>query len=35
MNQNDVVICMDRDGNEKRYTISELCPYPFSDEDLK
>lgn len=35
MDHDDVVICMDRDGNEKRYTISELCPYPFSDEDLK
>lgn len=29
------VICIDKDGNEKEYTISELCPYPFSSEDLK
>ena len=35
MKKDDVVICMDRDGNEKKYTVEELCPYPFSDEDLK
>lgn len=35
MDKEDVVICMDRDGNEKRYKIKDLCPYPFSSEDLK
>ena len=35
MEKDDVVICMDRDGNEKKYTVEELCPYPFSGEDLK
>lgn len=29
------VICIDKDGNEKEYTVSELCPYPFGSEDLK
>lgn len=29
------VICMNPDGEEEVHTISELCTYPFSDEDLK
>lgn len=29
------VICMDKEGNTKTYTVQELCPYPFSSEDLK
>ena len=29
------VISVDKDGNEKEYTVRELCPYPFSEEDLK
>lgn len=29
------VICMDKDGNEKRYTVEDLCPYPFGEGDLK
>ena len=35
MEADSVVICIDTDGNEKKYTVEELCPYPFSDEDLK
>ena len=35
MRQDDVVICIDTDGNENRYTVAELCPYPFGSEDLK
>lgn len=35
MESDSIVICMDTDGNEKKYTVEELCPYPFSDEDLK
>ena len=35
MEKDDVVICIDRDGKEKKYTVAELCPYPFSNEDLK
>lgn len=29
------VILMNRNGEEAHYTISDLCPYPFDDEDLK
>ena len=35
MNLNCKVISVDRHGNEKEYTVKELCPYPFTDEDLK
>ena len=35
MESDSIVICMDTDGNEKKYTVEELCPYPFCDEDLK
>ena len=35
MESDSIVICIDTDGNEKKYTVEELCPYPFSDEDLK
>ena len=34
-NKEDKIICMDNEGNEKEYTVEELCPYPFSSEDLK
>lgn len=30
----DEVICMNQEGNEQTFTVSALCPYPFSDEDL-
>lgn len=29
------VICMDKEGNQKQYIIRDLCPYPFSSEDLR
>ena len=29
------VICMNPEGEEEIHTVRELCPYPFSDEDLK
>lgn len=35
MNKSSKVISVDREGNEKIYTIEELCPYPFDEEDLK
>lgn len=28
------VIALDFRGNEKKYTVKELCPYPFTKEDL-
>ena len=29
------IICMNPDGETIIHTVEELCPYPFSDEDLK
>ena len=31
-NKEDKVISVDKDGNEKTFTIEELCPYPFDLE---
>ena len=30
-----MVICMNPNGDIESHSIEELCPYPFSDEDLK
>ena len=35
MEKNCKVISIDKRGNEKIYTIEELCPHPFNEEDLK
>lgn len=29
------IICMNPSGDEEIHTVEELCPYPFSEEDLK
>ncbi len=29
------IIAMNPEGKEEAHTVLELCPYPFSDEDLK
>ena len=29
-----LINCYDVDGNMKTYTIEDLCPHPFSEEDL-
>lgn len=29
------IICMNPNGDTEIHTVEELCPYPFSDEDLK
>ena len=29
-----IVNCFSNDGEVKTYTVKELCPYPFSEEDL-
>ena len=29
------IIAMNPNGDEISLTVKELCPYPFSDEDLK
>ncbi len=31
----DRIICMNPQGEEEVHTVEELCPYPFSEEDLK
>ncbi len=30
-----IVTCFDKNGNYKEFSVSELCPYPFSEDDLK
>lgn len=30
-----VVRCFAKNGEYKEYTVEELCPYPFSEDDLK
>ncbi len=29
------IILLNKNGNEKVFKVSELCPYPFDEEDLK
>ncbi len=29
------IFCYSIDGDVKKYTVEELCPYPFGEEDLK
>lgn len=29
------IILMNKNGDEKVYTVEEICPYPFDEEDLK
>ena len=29
------VYCYDTNGNVEKYTVEELCPYPFNSEDLR
>ena len=31
----DIITCFDNSGNYKEFKVSELCPYPFTEEDLK
>ena len=33
--EEDKIIAMNPDGEEIIHTVKELCPYPFSEEDLK
>ena len=30
-----LVHCFNINGDEKTYTVEELCPYPFNEDDLK
>ena len=34
MENKDQVIAISKNGEEKTYTVEELCPYPFSEENL-
>ena len=34
MEKDKRVICMSNKGEEQVFLVSELCPYPFNDEDL-
>ncbi len=29
------IVCMSNNGDVKEFTVEELCPYPFTEEDLK
>ena len=33
--KNISVICYNNKGESKTYTVEELCPYPFDEDDLK
>lgn len=33
--KNATVTCFDQKGNFKEFRVSDLCPYPFSEDDLK
>ena len=33
--EEDKIIAMNPDGEQIIHTVKELCPYPFSEEDLK
>lgn len=35
MDMNSLVISVNEFGEEKTYTLKELCPYPFGVDDLK
>ncbi len=30
-----IVTCYNNNGESKEYKVSELCPYPFAEDDLK
>lgn len=29
------IICMNQNGDQKEFLVSELCPFPFNQEDLR
>ena len=35
MDKDSLVICMNEDGESVEYKVKDLCPYPFSEGDLK
>ena len=34
-NPEDIIKCCSSNGTIKEYKVSELCPYPFGEDDLK
>ncbi len=32
--ENAKIYCYDKNGDREEYTVKELCPYPFSEDDL-
>ena len=34
-NKDDKIISINKNGDEKVYTVEDLCPYSFGREDLK
>lgn len=34
-NPSSKIICMNQDGNQKEYLVSDLCPVPFGEESLR
>ena len=34
-NRDSKIICYSTNGEYKTYTVEELCPYPFGEEDLQ
>ena len=30
-----IIYCYSTDGRKEKYTVEELCPYPFGEDDLK
>ncbi len=34
-NQDTIVKCYAKNGEVKSYTVKELCPYPFGEEDIQ
>ena len=34
-NKEDIVRCFSKTGKYTEFTVEELCPYPFDEEDLK
>ena len=34
MDEDSKIICYAKDGQSKTYTVKELCPYPFGEDDL-
>lgn len=33
--KDSLITCYDKNGNTKTFKVSEICPYPFDEDDLK